>query len=109
MLRSFLLFLTSSQLWMGILHTQSDRGLHSGPKTTRDTPKVARFCFVCLLMLGCDPPIEILLLTAVLCSFLPHLRHGWAYRIPMASKMPRKTPTVATLFFVHLLMAILKD
>ena len=46
---------------------------------------------------------------AVLCSFLPFLRLGWAYRIPTAAKKARETPTVATFFFVQLMMGILKD
>ena len=56
-----LLFPTSSQSRMVILHTHGlrgrHRGPHSGPKTTRNTPKVAAFCFVSLLMLVCNPPI----------------------------------------------------
>ena len=44
---------------MGRLHTHGHRGPHSNPKPTRDTPKVAAFCFVSLFVLACDPPIKI--------------------------------------------------
>ena len=65
---------------------------YSGPKTTRDTPKVAVFCFFRLLMLVCDPPIEISLCRAVFCSSLPHLCLRWAYRTPTAIEDPRAAP-----------------
>ena len=109
----FLLFPTSSQSRMGGSHTHGHMSLHSSPKTTRYTPKVAVFCFVRLLMLISDPSIEICICRAVFCSFLPQLSLGWAYCTPTAvgaphggPKITRGTPKIATICFVCLLMLV---
>ena len=52
----FLFLPTSHKSRMGILYAHGHRGPHGGPKTTRDTSKVAAFCFVCLMMLVCNSP-----------------------------------------------------
>ena len=88
----FLLLPTSCQSWMGSSHTHGCRGHHSIPKMTRDTPKVATFCFVSLLVLVCNPPMKISLCRAVFCSFLPHLSLGWASCTPMAIRAPTVAP-----------------
>ena len=59
MLSGFLHFPTTSHSRMTILHTHGHRSPHSSPKTTRDTPRVAVFCFVSLLVLVCVPPMKI--------------------------------------------------
>ena len=89
---NFLLFPTSSQSRMGVLHTHGHRSLHTSPKTTRYTPKVAVFCFFRLLMQTFDPPIIISLCWAVFCSVLPHLTLGGAYCPPTAIEAPMAAP-----------------
>ena len=74
----------SSESRIGISHTHGHRGPLSGPKTTRDTHKVAAFCFVRLMMLAYDPPIRISSCATVFCSHPPHISLGWAYCTPMA-------------------------
>ena len=59
MWNGFLFSPTSSKSGLGISHTHGHRGPHGGPKTIRDTPKVAAFCFVRLMMLAYDPPIRL--------------------------------------------------
>ena len=76
----------------GILHNQGRRSRHSGPKTTRYTPKIAAVCIVRLLMFVYNPPVKISLCRAVFCSLLPHLSLGWAYRTPMAIGAPTAAP-----------------
>ena len=105
-----MLFPTSSQSWMGILHTHSRRGPHGGPKITRDTPKIAAICFVFLLMLVYNPPTKISSCRAVFCYTLPHLSLGWAYRTTYGHwgsqsgpQMTRDTPKVAAFCFDSLL------
>ena len=51
-------------------------GPHGGPKMTRDTSKVAVFCFVCLMMLVCNSPKIISSYRTVFCSQPLHLRLG---------------------------------
>ena len=113
----FLFSSTSSESRMGISHTHGHRGPHSGPKTTRDTPKVTAFCIVRLMMLAYDPPIRISSCVTVFCSHPPHLSLGWAYCTPTAIGAPkghrgphggrkttRDTAKVAAFCFVRLLM-----
>ena len=95
---------------MGILHTHSRRGPHGGPKITRDTPKIASICFVCLLMLVYNPPTKISSCRAVFCYTLPHLSLGWAYRTTYGHwgsqsgpQMTRDTPKVTAFWFDSLL------
>ena len=87
-----MLFPTSSQSWMGMLHTHGHRGPLSCFKTTRDTPKVSAFCSVRLVMLVWDPPMKITEFRVVFCSFLHHIRHGRPYCTPMAIGAPMEAP-----------------
>ena len=89
------------------MYTYSQSSPNGGPKTTRDTPKVAAICFVHLTMLACDLPIKISLCTAFFCSFPPLHSLGRAYRTPTAIGAPtaiRDSPKVAAICFVHLMM-----
>ena len=77
MMNNFFLFPISSQSRVGISQIHGHRRFHGGPKTTRDTPRVAMFCFVCLLMLVCGPPIKISLRIAVFAlSYLISVLNG---------------------------------
>ena len=98
MLSGFLLFSTSSHSRMAILHSQGHRSPQSSPKTNRYNPKIAAFCFVRILMLVFDPPIEISFCRAVFCSFLPHFSLGWAYCKPTAIGAPMAAPKQAEIF-----------
>ena len=101
MMSNFFLFPISSQSRVGISHIHGHRGFHGGPKTTRDTPRVATFCFVCLLMLVCSPAVKISLYKAVITSFLPYLSldcpqcTSTALVAPIGPKTTGDTPKVA--------------
>ena len=86
----FLLWPNSSKSSMSPIHGHG--GPHRGPKTTRDTPKVAAFCFVRLIMLVWVTPIYISLCRMFFWSDLPHLSLGWAYRPSAALGAPTAAP-----------------
>ena len=77
---------------MSISRLRGHGGPHRGPKTTRDTPKVAAFCFVRLIMLVWVPLIYIFLCRMFFWSDLPHLSLGWAYRASAAMGAPTAAP-----------------
>ena len=101
----FLLLPTSS-------HTHSCRGHHSIPKMTRDTPKVATFCFVSLFVLACDPPKKIFVCRPAFFLFpistqsRMDILHTHSHRGPHGPKTIIDTPTVAVFCFVILLMLV---
>ena len=84
MQKVFLVWHTSSKSRMSISRIRGHGGPHRGPKTTRDTPKVAAFCFVRLIMLVWVPLIYISLCRKFFWSDLPHLSLGWANRASTA-------------------------
>ena len=97
---------------MGITHTHGHRGPYSSPKPTRDTPKVAAFCFVSLFVLACDPPIKIFVyrpaffLIPISTQSRMDILHTHSHRGPHGPKTIIDTPKVAVFCFVILLMLV---
>ena len=85
----YLLITTSSKSRLDILHAHGHRGPHGSPKTTRDTPKVAAFCFVCLMILVYDSLMRISSCKTVFCFYPPHLSLGWINCTPTAIGAPK--------------------